>query len=1250
MKWIKIDQLDLWASTLEARTDLPELVADLIRASAGTISDIRFPSGGKGQVRGFDGWLDAAGVPPFVPDGKSVWEFGVSGATGAKLTNDYQKRTAGVPESDRADLTLVLVTPFTWDDPKVKVVDWVKTKKANMDWKDVRLLEGPHLINWLEDRPSVAARWARKIGAQPADVRSTDEYWEEYVTRFETPISEGVVLCGRERKAEKLIEGLMRPYGPVHFVADSPEEVVAFAVAAIRTADPSIRKYLEARTLVVDTEAAGRMLRAGNSGVFLPRGQGMASIGLLASKGPTLKAASYDRPDQGAEILDRPSTHDLAKAFEELGLEPNAAAKVARDCGRSITVLARTFPGAGHAATPGWQAAGDKLIAPLLAVGWDTLHDKDRDILAVLGGQSYDDIERDLRPFLRTEDPPIEQNGSVWRLRAPVDAFVNVAHRLGSIDLERFRIAAIKILSEVEPDPKPEDYIRTHESRQTRYSDWLRDGVATTILHISALSKAGGLTLNGLPPQAWVDDLVGSLNLDQDHRLLASLRNQLTYLMEAAPSPLLVALERLLEGDKIAPIFDEVDGPIFPYSRHTGLLWALEMLAWDPKHLVRVCDILARFALIDPGGRMTNRPINSLREILIPWSPNTFASDALRFAALEAIERRSSAIAWTVCLSILPRDHDISSPTAKPRFGDAGQDSAVEPTFESLAAFYTSLARKVLNLARGHASRMVELVPVLEQLGGEPWEEAILQLSTFMSDAAPEDSRPLWDALAQLRDRHRRFASAEWAMPGNYLKQIEALVEEFAPPDATARFGDLFDDWFPSILGAIDPDDAVILAARRQAAREILAKSDADEFLIGLASRSKLPWSIGQAAAYEIDELDILAKLIALALREPTDSRVEFAGAVSSIARLRFPDAWPARLKALIVEEKFPPEQAIKLVFPWPESDATWDFVESLGPETDRAFWKTKRAFRLDPGAADLIRTARKYVEAGRPGAALDAASVRLAELTTPIVLQLLDAYIGEIVNMGGEDMSGVMNRYKLEQTFKFLDATGELSLEEIASREFRVFPLLYRGQRPLSLHALMAKSGSFFGEVLALVYPPEADSELSSEEKLTRQRHAQAGFKMLHDFKQSPGMTGNPPTLDKNAVLAWVAEVRAANPNPERKVLCDIYVGQALANAPIDPDGGWPHRALRDAIEDLAAGDIERGMATQRYNMRGVFMKSVYEGGDQERAIAAEYRKWRDLAAPWPRASALLESIATRWDGSAEDSDTRARQDMMRD
>ena len=78
MKWITALDLQKWADTLQARAILPELVGDLIRASASELQSFRFLSGDKSQVRGFDGRLSAIGAPPFVPDGDSIWEFGVA--------------------------------------------------------------------------------------------------------------------------------------------------------------------------------------------------------------------------------------------------------------------------------------------------------------------------------------------------------------------------------------------------------------------------------------------------------------------------------------------------------------------------------------------------------------------------------------------------------------------------------------------------------------------------------------------------------------------------------------------------------------------------------------------------------------------------------------------------------------------------------------------------------------------------------------------------------------------------------------------------------------------------------------------------------------------------------------------------------------------------------------------------------------------------------------------------------------------
>ncbi|WP_173671534.1 hypothetical protein [Escherichia coli] len=45
MKWIKALNLQQWADSIPAKVIFPALIADLIRATANSITEIRFPNG-----------------------------------------------------------------------------------------------------------------------------------------------------------------------------------------------------------------------------------------------------------------------------------------------------------------------------------------------------------------------------------------------------------------------------------------------------------------------------------------------------------------------------------------------------------------------------------------------------------------------------------------------------------------------------------------------------------------------------------------------------------------------------------------------------------------------------------------------------------------------------------------------------------------------------------------------------------------------------------------------------------------------------------------------------------------------------------------------------------------------------------------------------------------------------------------------------------------------------------------------------
>jgi hypothetical protein len=114
-----------------------------------------------------------------------------------------------------------------------------------------------------------------------------------------------------------------------------------------------------------------------------------------------------------------------------------------------------------------------------------------------------------------------------------------------------------------------------------------------------------------------------------------------------------------------------------------------------------------------------------------------------------------------------------------------------------------------------------------------------------------------------------------------------------------------------------------------------------------------------------------------------------------------------------------------------------------------------------------------------------------------------------------------------------------------------------------------------------------------------------------------------------------------------DRAVMADQHIGHILAHAAADPDDQtWPHRAVRNAIERLAAEHIDRGLMVERYNLRGVSQKAIDEGGDQERALARQYRDWAARArSRWPRMARVLEAIAQGWEAEARREDARAEQ-----
>ena len=111
---------------------------------------------------------------------------------------------------------------------------------------------------------------------------------------------------------------------------------------------------------------------------------------------------------------------------------------------------------------------------------------------------------------------------------------------------------------------------------------------------------------------------------------------------------------------------------------------------------------------------------------------------------------------------------------------------------------------------------------------------------------------------------------------------------------------------------------------------------------------------------------------------------------------------------------------------------------------------------------------------------------------------------------------------------------------------------------------------------------------------------------------------------------------------------ICESRLGEVFAYAPDESDGSWPCVPVRDALEDIGTDDVMGGFSAGICNKRGVFTKSIREGGMQERALAEKYGKFADACKiEWPQTAAALRRIAQGYEEDARREDAQAMLDQ---
>lgn len=1271
---IKANDIEGWVShNIQARTRFAVFLRTLVHSTGRGLTKVDFPGNDDAERPGWDGFVEANEGAPWVPSGRSGWEFGTNEDPKPKAEHDFSK-SVKAHESERAETTFVFVTPRRWAGKEA----WASAKKATGLWKDVRAYDASDVEQWLEQSLPAQAWFANETRIPAQHVRSLDKCWADWAC-VSTPPLPGTLFDLAVEAAKRVVNSRLskQAEGPILIAADSAEEALAFLSQLLGERGGEELVPYRDRVLVFDKPGVLPRLAEGAQ-TFIP---------VVFTREVERELAPYTKsmhsfviyPRNGLiappDIVLEPANYEtFQKALEEMGKSRDEIARLASASGRSLTVLRRQLSTLPAVRQPEWAAAPQTAasLVPFMLVGaWNSKNETDKVGLSLLAGErSYSDLERECQSLAQLNDAPIWSLGAHRGVISKIDLLHAIAGAVTPADLERYFEMARIVLGEDDPSldlPEDQRWAASIHGKTREFSSAFREGISETLV---LLAVQGGELFKGrlgLDPEDHVARVVRDLlPTPLTKRILEANDRDLPTYAEAAPDEFLSILERDLKSENPAVfgLLRPVNPNVFGASpSRTGLLWALEGLSWSPATLPRAAHILARLSEVEINDNWVNKPINSLKSIFRSWMPQTAAPLQQRVALIKRLAEKFPNAAWQVCISQFGDLHQTGDYSHKPRWRPDGYGFGEPiPTWGPIVDFVHEMIEMALTWKEYSLEMLCDLVERVHALGEGDQTRVWSLVEMWARTKATDTDKATMREKIRVTTLSRRAAirARKRGKTTNFTPAAAAVYAALEPSDVLNKYAWLFRSaWVEESADEIEDIEKIDLDAREEriknhraeALREIL-RDRGLAGLIEISERGQASWVIGALLAssvlaeHELRHLLRLAFTPILAGKEDVHSHKNLIrGAVRSVAD---DDKREAILKG--VAAGFSEEEEVKLYVLAPFGKSTWKLVDTLSEAAQAMYWSEVTPDWLGDNDASANEAVERLLKAERPRAAFSCVKYQPAQVEVQVLFRLLSD-----MARGGNDQPGqyMLEQYDIEKAFKHLNSSQALTLEQKAGLEYAYIELL---AKPLergdgdsfgipNLERYVEAHPEVFVHAIVWSYKRRDGATDPPEYQVAQDRIdslAKRGQSFLMAVERIPGHN-DLGELEADRLAKWVATVRQSCAELSRGDVADICIGKLLSRAPVGKDGVWPCEPVRDVMEDIQSEAMMDGAHTGVFNSRGIHWRG--EGGNQERELAEKYRHWSQalqVSHPFV-ASRLLANLAKTYDRDASREDTEA-------
>ena len=1243
-------QIAAWADSLDARAQLPALLRTLVHATGSNLTAVDFPAFDNSQRKGWDGRVTSESATPWIPRGQSGWEFGCDKNPQTKAEADYGTRTAGVPAKERKSTTFVFVTPRNWAGKD----NWVKDKKARDEWKDLRAFDASDLEQWLEQSIPAQTRMREFQGGATQDVTTLGQIWLEWAGVTEPELPKELFAPATERHQEQLEKWLEAPPArPIVVTADSNLEALAFLSCALERLEEACAGAYERAVVIRSLESFRTIAKISSNFIAIVASSEVerALAGLQKNTHTIIVRGRNSVSDDANIALDLLGYESFRTALRGTGLEDSRIDRLAGESARSPTILRRRLAQVEAVKAPPWanDIAVARALIPLIFVGaWDSGTEADKEILICLTDSPNEDTERTIAELQIMDEPPIWSIGHLRGVVSKVDALYAAHRAFTKEDFEKFLFAAEVVLSEQDPALElPEDrrWAANLYGKSRDHSSALRQGICDTLVLLAVHGNALFGDRLGIDLEAEVDGVVRRLLSPSVASTWLSQKNDLPQYAEAAPDAFLGIIEADLnsEDSQIAALFAPADTGIFGDCPRSGMLWALELLAWKPERLVRVTSILAQLCAWQIDDNWANKPLGTLNSIFRFWMPQTAASLDQRNQALEWLTKKFPDVGWQVCVGQFDPGSTLGNYSTKPRWRTEAYDAGEVTTRGEAWDGQRRAIELALDWSAHDEHSLGDLVGRLQALTPDH-RKRVWELVNAWNDTRPTDSQK-----ATLRERIRRSALTQRSRRRGIddaerkcARKVYTLLE---PQDGVTRHQWLFlNQWVEESADELEDEELDykkreerIARQRRDALQEVWAESGLEGIKelsrSGNASRV-VGWHMAEICAGVQQATDFLQDVVA---EQSDDLRDKCEQCVTGfLAKLDLQDR-NAILAELLARLGSDEDARIRLLCCAPFDGGTWLHVEQLSERLKRRYWEEVNPHWGPSDASAIATFVDELLKVDRPRAAFRAAHMDCKLIDSTRLMRLLT----EVATNEAEPSRYYrLNGHYVSQALDTLEQRGDTSRDDLARLEFLFIEILDNSKHGIpNLEAQLSETPALFMQALAFAFRRNDGGEDPAEWRLSnsenRRAVAHACYVLLTHASRIPG-TRTDGSIDLEKLNQWLEQVRTLAHEYGRAKTGDNMIGRLLSHCPTGDDGIWPCEPVREAIDDVGSQEIAIGMLVGIRDNHGATWRG--EGGAQERGLAEQYRSWsREVAFEHPFSARMLEQIGASYEQDAQ-------------